>query len=86
MHPTPKQIHTAIHRYCPVAASTAAPAPSSPNSTPTIRLYRRLTTGSAITRNRPADRLVTTTPATVSSAARPVPTASGAASHDGVAA
>jgi hypothetical protein len=30
--------------------------------------------------------LVTTIPATVSSAARPVPTASGAASHDGAAA
>lgn len=50
------------------------------------KLYRRLATGSAITRNRPADRLVTTIPATVSSAARPVPTASGAASHDGAAA
>ena len=43
--PTPKQIQTAIHRYCPVAPNTAAPAPSRPNSTPTMRLYRRLATG-----------------------------------------
>src|SRR5262249_44938456 len=84
--PTPNQIHTPIPRYCPTAPKTPATAPSSPNPKPTMMLYRRLATGSAITRNRPADRLVTTTPATVSSTPRPVPTASGTTSHDGAAA
>ena len=51
-----------------------------------MMLYRRRTTGSAMTRNCPADRVVSTTPATVSSTARPSPTASGTTSHDGGAA
>ena len=44
------------------------------------------TTGSAMTRNRPAARVVSTIPATVSNTARPPPTASGTTSHDGGAA
>ena len=84
--PTPAQISTGVHRSCPVAANMAAPAPSSPNSRPTMTPYRRRAFGSAMTRNRPDDRLVTTTPATVSSTASPVPTASGTTSQEGAAA
>jgi hypothetical protein len=82
--PTPKQIHTAIHRYCPVAPKTAAPAPSSPNSKPTMMLYRRLATGSAMTRNRRP--LGYHDPRHREQHTEAVPTASGTTSHDGAAA
>jgi hypothetical protein len=39
-----------------------------------------------MTRNRPVDRVVTTTPATASSTASPAPTASGTTSQEGAAA
>ena len=81
--PTPKQIQTGTQRYCPAAASTAVPAPSTTTSRPTILRSLRRMPGLLIRRTWPADRLVKTIPATAREATSAIPKPRAAPSQPG---